>query len=131
MVIFVDCASTYFVNFGSVKLKKFFGIAIISVIVAGAFVTTDAVGSAIDLMALIFVLGIGIGHSMSARANESAITRFGDGCVRAGWLGLLVGLVIMTSTLEPTLDAMLPAIAVALLTPLYGYFFKILAMQLD
>ena len=46
-------------------------------------------------------------------------------------LGLLVGLVIMTSTLEPTLDAMLPAIAVALLTPLYGYFFKILGMQLD
>ena len=88
-------------------MKKFLGIAIISVIVAGAFVTTDAVGSAIDLMALIFVLGIGIGHSMSARANESAITRFGDGCVRAGWLGLLVGLVIMTSTLEPTLDAML------------------------
>jgi hypothetical protein len=38
---------------------------------------------------------------------------------------------MMTSTLEPTLDAMLPAIAVALLTPLYGYFFKILAMQLD
>ncbi|MEL0034653.1 MAG: hypothetical protein VW712_16920 [Paracoccaceae bacterium] len=112
-------------------MKKFLGIAIISVIVAGAFVTTDAVGSAIDLMALIFVLGIGIGHSMSARANESAITRFGDGCVRAGWLGLLVGLVIMTSTLEPRLDAMLPAIAVALLTPLYGYFFKILAMQLD
>jgi len=130
-VIFVDCASTYFVNLGSVKLKKFLGIAIISVIVAGAFVTTDAVGSAIDLMALIFVLGIGIGHSMSARANDSAITRFGDGCVRAGWLGLLVGLVVMTSTLEPTLDAMLPAIAVALLTPLYGYFFKILAMQLD
>lgn len=112
-------------------MKKFIGIAIISVIVAGAFVTTDAVGSAIDLMALIFVLGIGIGHSMSARANESAITRFGDGCVRAGWLGLLVGLVIMISTLDPTLDAMLPAIAVALLTPLYGYFFKILAMQLD
>ena len=131
MVIFVDCASTYFVNLGIVKLKKFLGIAIISVIVAGAFVTTDAVGSAIDLMALIFVLGIGIGHSMSPRANESAITRFGDGCVRAGWLGLLVGLVIMTSTLEPTLDAMFPAIAVAFLTPLYGYFFKILAMQLD
>ena len=38
---------------------------------------------------------------------------------------------MMTSTLEATLDAMLPAIAVALLTPLYGYFFKILAMQLD
>jgi flagellar motor component MotA len=38
---------------------------------------------------------------------------------------------MMTSTLEPTLDAMLPAIAVALVTPLYGYFFKILAMQLD
>ena len=112
-------------------MKKFLGIAIISVIVAGAFVTTDAVGSAIDLMAFIFVVGVGIGHSRCARANESAITRFGDGCVRAGWLGLLVGLVIMTSTLEPRLDAMLPAIAVALLTPLYGYFFKILAMQLD
>lgn len=112
-------------------MKKFLGIAIITVIVAGAFITTDAVDSAIDLMALIFVLGIGIGHSLSTRANESAITRFGDGCVRAGWLGLLVGLVIMTSTLEPRLDAMLPAIAVALLTPLYGYFFKILAMQLD
>ena len=71
-------------------MKKFFGIAIITVIVAGAFVTTNAVGRAIDLMALIFVLGIGIGHSMSARANESAITRFGDGCVRAGWLGCLL-----------------------------------------
>ena len=65
-------------------------------------------------MALIFVLGIGIGHSLTTRANESAITRFGDGCVRAGWLGLLVGLVVMSSTLEPRMDAMLPAIAVAL-----------------
>lgn len=112
-------------------MNKFLGFAIIAFIVAGAFVTTDAIGSAMDLMALIFVLGIGIGHSISAKANESAITRFGDGCVRAGWLGLLVGLIIMTSTLEPRLDVMLPAIAVALLTPLYGYFFKILAMQLD
>jgi hypothetical protein len=87
-----------------------------------------------DIMALIFVLGIGVGHALGAKDGESEITRFGDGSVRGGWLRLLVGLVLIVGTdgaAQMDFSMIMPAIAVTLLTPFYGYFFKIISMQLD
>ena len=85
-------------------------------------------------MSFIFVAGIGVGHALGAKSEESAITRFGDGCVRGGWLGLLVGLTyIAGSEYAAVMDftELMAALAVALLTPLYGFFFKLITMQLD
>jgi hypothetical protein len=115
-------------------MNKYLGVAIIIVIVAGAAFHGGAIFPFIDTMALIFVLGIGIGHALGAKDGESKITRFGDGSIRGGWLGLLVGLVLIAGTdgaAQMDFTMLMPAMAVALLTPFYGYFFKVISMQLD
>ena len=115
-------------------MNKYLGVAVIIIIVAGATITGGGISSFIDTMALIFVLGIGFGHAVGAKDGESKITRFGDGSVRGGWLGLLVGLVLIAGTdaaAQMDFAMIMPAMAVALLTPFYGYFFKVISMQLD
>ena len=79
-------------------MNKYLGVAIIIVIVAVAAIHGGGISPFIDTMALIFVLGIGIGHALGAKDGESRITRFGDGSIRGGWLGLLVGLVLIAGT---------------------------------
>ena len=55
------------------------------------------------------------------------IENFGIGAVRFGWLGLFIGIIIMSaSNIIISLDNIGPALAVALLTPFYGYFINIL-----
>ena len=113
---------------------KYLGIAVIVGTVVAAMIFADGFDILTDAMALIVVVGIGIGHALGTKNGESAITRFGDGCVRGGWLGLLIGLALIAGS--PTaavmdFSALMPALSVASLTPLYGYFIKIITMQLD
>ena len=55
------------------------------------------------------------------------IENFGIGAVRFGWLGFFIGVIIMSeSNIVISLGNIGPALAVALLTPFYGYFIKIL-----
>jgi len=113
---------------------KYLGIAVIVGTVAAAMIFADGFDILTDTMALIVVVGIGIGHALGAKDGESAITRFGDGCVRGGWLGLLIGLALIAgSPIAASMDfsAIMPALSVASLAPLYGYFVKIITMQLD
>ena len=115
-------------------MNKYLGILIIVVIVFGGFTMGGGVDRAVDLLSFIFVIGIGIGHAFGSKDGESTITRFGDGCVRGGWLGLLVGITLIAATDfagQMDFTKIMPALAVALLAPLYGYFLKILTMQLD
>lgn len=115
-------------------MNKYLGVAIIIVIVAVAAIHGGGIPPFVDTMALIVVLGIGIGHALGAKDGESKITRFGDGSIRGGWLGLLMGLVLIAGTdgaAQMDFAMLMPAMAVALLTPFYGYFFKVISMQLD
>ena len=116
------------------KGMKYLGIAVIVGTVVAAMLFADGFDILTDTMALIVVVGIGIGHALGAKDGESAITRFGDGCVRGGWLGLLIGLALIAgspSAASMDFSALMPALSVASLTPLYGYFVKIITMQLD
>ena len=76
-------------------MNKYLGIAII---VIGGISMGGGLGRAIDLLSLIFVLGVAIGHTLGAKEEENTLTRFGDGCIRGGWLGLLVGVTLITGT---------------------------------
>ena len=79
-------------------------------------------------------LYVAVGHALGAKDGENKITRFGDGCVRGGWLGFLVGVSLIAGTdfaARMDFSMIMPAMAVALLAPLYGYFFKIITMQLE
>ena len=113
---------------------KYIGIAVIVATVFAAMIFSDGFDVLTDTMALIVVVGIGIGHALGAKDGESAITRFGDGCVRGGWLGFLIGVALIAgSPVAAAMDfsALMPALSVATLTPLYGYLIKIITMQLD
>lgn len=123
-----------FSKIGIIFMKPYIGVLIILGTITGAFMSAGALAPAIDLMALVVVVAVGVGHVFGAKDGENRITRFGDGCVRGGWLGLLIGvIVILNVNAEAQMDftMIIPAMAVAWLTPLYGYFFKLISMQLD
>ena len=116
------------------KMNKYLGAVIILVVVGGGFTLGGGLERAIDLLSLIFVIGVGIGHAFGTKDGENTVTRFGDGCVRGGWLGLIVGITLIAGTdyaAQMDFSIIMPALAVALLAPLYGYFLKILTMQID
>lgn len=113
---------------------KYIGIAVIVATVLAAMIFSDGFDVLTDTMALIVVVGIGIGHALGAKDGESAMTRLGDGCVRGGWLGFLIGVALIAgSPIAAAMDfsELMPALSVATLTPLYGYLIKIITMQLD
>ena len=116
------------------KMNRYLGAVIILLVVGGGFTLGGGLERAIDLLSLMFVIGVGIGHAFGTKDGENTITRFGDGCVRGGWLGLLVGITLIAGTdyaAQMDFSNIMPALAVALLAPLYGYFLKIITMQLD
>jgi hypothetical protein len=116
------------------KMTRYLGLAIILAIFGGAVIMGGGEDSSIDLLSLIFVIGIGVGHALGSKNDENTITRFGNGCVRGGWLGLLLGLTLISGSevaAQMDLSMIMPEVAVCLLSPLYGYFFKIITMQLD
>ena len=71
---------------------RYVGLAIIVVVVVSAFNAARDIGPAIDLLAFLFVMGIAIGHMLGSKDGDNRAIRFGDGAVRGGWLGFLVGL---------------------------------------
>ena len=115
-------------------MNRYLGAVIILLVVVGGIIMGGGLERAIDLLSFIFVIGVGIGHAFGTKDGNNTITRFGDGCVRGGWLGLLVGITLIAGTdyaAQMDFSSIMPALAVAFLAPLYGYFLKIITMQLD
>ena len=116
------------------ETMRYVGLVLIVVVFVGAFNAAGDIGPAIDLLAFLFVIGIAVGHMLGSKDGDSRVTRFGDGAVRGGWLGFLVGIIMIASSpsaAQMDFSAMMPALAVATLTPLYGYFLKLISMQID
>ena len=76
-------------------MNKYLGVAIIIAIVADAAIHGGGIFSFIDTGGLVFLLGVGIGHALGAQDGGSKITRIGDGSIRGGWVGLLMGVVVI------------------------------------
>ena len=101
------------------------GLLLIVVVVFGTFNAAGDIGPAIDLLCLIFVPLIAIGHMLGAKDGDNQITRFGDGVIRVSLLGFLVGIVLVASSLSAAqmdFSVLMPAFAVVALTPIYGCF---------
>ena len=110
------------------------GLVLIVVVVVSAFNAAGDIGTAIDLLAFLFVIGVAIGHILGSKDCDNRVTRFGDGAVRGGWLGFLVGIIMIASSpsaAQMDFSAIMPAMAVATLTPFYGYFLKLISLQID
>ena len=111
---------------------KILGLAICLGTIIGATATVG-IHLYFDILSLLFVLGGAIGFLVMKNDQENHITNFGTGAVYFGWLGTLVGLIAVTGDrflIWGDVDKMGPAIAVSMLTILYGYSLKLITIAL-
>ena len=109
---------------------KILGLAICLGTIIGATATVG-IHLYFDILSLLFVLGGAIGFLVMKNDQENHITNFGTGAVYFGWLGTLVGLIAVTGDqflIWGDVDKMGPAIAVSMLTILYGYSLKLITI---
>tara|TARA_Y100001936_G_C15803834_1_gene522948 strand:- start:241 stop:597 length:357 start_codon:yes stop_codon:yes gene_type:complete len=97
-------------------------------LVIGTILSVSDFGVFFDVPALGIVLVGAFLYSIAAGGETTdRIENFGIRAVRFGWLGLFIGIIIMSaSNIIISLDNIGPALAVALLTPFYGYFIQII-----
>ena len=103
-------------------------------LIAGTLVTVGNVGQYMDIPSAIVVVVIGVLFAATAKGDDSVIQKFGNGAVRAGWLGSIIGIIAIFGSdgfAAGDLSMLGSAMAVCSLTVFYGYVFKLGAMILD
>ena len=111
---------------------KFLGLAICLGTLVGAAATVG-IHLYFDILSFLFVLGGAIGFLVMKNKPENHLQNFGQGAVYFGWLGAVVGLVAITGTpsfVWGDVEKMGPALAVSMLTVLYGYSLKLVTIAL-
>tara|TARA_B100001093_G_scaffold41545_1_gene35330 strand:+ start:395 stop:745 length:351 start_codon:yes stop_codon:yes gene_type:complete len=106
----------------------------IYVLFIAATLITVGVSQYMDLNSLIVVIVIGALFAAAAKGEESLVQKFGNGAVRAGWLGSIIGIIAVFGSdgfAAGDLSMLGSAMAVCSLTVFYGYVFKLGAMILD
>ena len=112
----------------------FLGLLGVIGVIMYAAITGGSLSAFMDLPSLIVVFATSFfaGLAMSkGKFDERTISLTGDAAVIVGWLGFLIGLVLMAGDLKNLLanDAIGPAFGVAFLTVLYGYFLKLVCFM--
>ena len=111
---------------------KILGLAICFAIMMGAFLQIG-LHLFFDLNAALFVLGGAVGFLVMKNDPKNHVGNFGAGAVYFGWLGTLIGLIAITGNrfmVWGDIEKMGPALAVSMLTVLYGYSIKIICISL-
>ena len=73
-------------------------------------------------------LGGALSFALSAGGawnSEDTLEAASEGEVICGWLGALIGAIAIASNLDSQFESLGPAVAVLLLTIMYGYFLKV------
>ena len=112
----------------------FLGVLGVIGVIMYAAITGGNLAAFMDLPSLIVVFATSFfaGLAMSkGKFDERTISLTGDAAVIIGWLGFLIGLVLMARGLNNLLaDQMLgSAFSVAFLTVFYGYFIKLICLM--
>jgi flagellar motor component MotA len=87
----------------------------------------------IDLNSALFVLGGATGFLVFKKNSGNHIKNFGQGAVYFGWLGTLIGLIAFTNNtfmVWGDVEKTGQALALAMLTILYGYIIKLVTIAL-
>ena len=111
---------------------KFLGLAICLGTLVGAAATVR-IDLYVDILSFLFVLGGAVGFLVMKNKQENHLKNFGQGAVYFGWLGTVVGLIAITGTpsfVWGDVEKLGPALAVAMLTVLYGYSLKLVTIAL-
>ena len=106
----------------------FLGIILFIVLVIATILSVDSVGIFMDMPSLIIVVLGALIYSFSAGGDSiDRLDNFGFGAVRMGWIGFIIGIVLMANR-KMILDMELfsSAFAVAMLPIFYGYLFQII-----
>ena len=106
----------------------------IYVLFIAATLITVGVGQYIDFNSLIVVIVIGALFAAAAKGGESFVQKFGNGSLRAGLLGSVIGIIAIFGSDGFASADMLKigmAIAVVFLTLFYGYTLKLAAIILN
>ncbi len=115
-----------------VDVMKFLGLAICLATIFGAAATVG-IHLYFDILSFLFVLGGAVGFLVMKNKPETHLQNFGQGAVYFGWLGTVVGLIAITGTpsfVWGDVEKLGPALAVAMLTVLYGYSLKLVTIAL-
>ncbi len=108
--------------------------AIYVLFIVGTLVTVGNVEQYVDLPAFLIVVVIGVLFAVTAKGDESIVQKFGNGAVRAGWLGSIIGIIAVFGSngfASGDTSQIGMALAVVFLTIFYGYFLKLGSMMLD
>ena len=108
---------------------RIIGILIIIGMVVGAVSTIDY-NKFIDLPSLLLVIGGSLGYVLAKGKSSNFIKNFGDGSVYMGWIGLMIG-IVMIGNHHANTENIGPAFSVAFLPIFYGYFIKLITTGLE
>ena len=111
---------------------KFLGLAICLGTLVSAAVTVG-INLYFDILSFLFVFGGAVSFLVMKNKPENHLQNFGQGAVYFGWLGVVVGLIAITGTSSfvwGDIEKMGPALAVSMLTVLYGYLLKLVTIAL-
>ena len=106
----------------------FLGIILFIGLITATILSVDSVGIFMDMPSLIIVVLGALIYSFSAGGDTiDRLENFGFGAVRMGWIGFIIGIVLMANR-KMILDMELfsSAFAVAMLPIFYGYLFQII-----
>ena len=108
---------------------RIIGVIIIIGIVVGTVSTID-LNKFIDLPSMLLVIGGSLGYVLAKGKSRHFIKNFGDGSVYMGWIGLMIG-VVMIGNHHVNTENMWSAFSIAFLPILYGYFIKLISTGLE
>ena len=108
---------------------RIIGIIIIIGMVGGAVAPIDHT-KFLDLPSMLIVVGGALGYVLAKGKSKHFIKNFGDGSVYMGWIGLMIGL-IMIGNHHANTENLWPAFSIAFLPIFYGYLIKLITVGLE
>ena len=108
---------------------RIIGVIMIIGMVGGAILSTDHT-KFLDLPSMLIVVVGALGYVLAKGKSKHFIKNFGDGSVYMGWIGLIIGF-IMIGNFQADSEKIGPAISVAFLPIFYGYFIKLISTGLE
>ena len=108
---------------------RIIGIIIIIGMVGGAVASIDHT-KFLDLPSMLIVVGGALGYVLAKGKSKHFIKNFGDGSVYMGWIGLMIGL-IMIGNHHANTENLWPSFSIAFLPIFYGYLIKLITVGLE
>ena len=118
----------------NITVKKIVCTAVYVLFILATLITVGNIGQYIDFPSFLVVVVVAVLFAAAAQGEESVVQKFGNGAVRAGWLGSIIGIIAIFRSdgfASGDMSKIGMALAVCSLTILYGYFLKLGAMILD